>query len=95
MSLTMAPDPLRPGCAVLVRMADENPSGGMVWPKPPRVVRLARPGVRQRLAEAGVCSTELGYCRAGCIVAFGGMAGWPLASILGACLDAFEGLRRC
>jgi hypothetical protein len=75
-------------------MAEENPSGGMTWPEAPVGWAAWRgAAVRQRLAEAGVCSSEMGYCRAGSVVTFGGMTGWPLASILGACLEAFEGAR--
>jgi hypothetical protein len=90
--LTLAPEPLRPEFSVLVRMADENPAGGLTWPEtPPEWTPLRGPAVRQRLAETALCYAERGYQQAGSIVAFGGLVSWPVCSILGACLEAVEG----
>lgn len=92
MDLVLSPDPLREGCAVLVRVADENPAGGLAWPEaPPEWGSYRGQALRQRLAEAAVCVAERGYHRAGSIVCFGGLMGWPLTSVLGACMEAVQG----
>ncbi len=92
MELVLSPDPLRDGCSVLVRVAEENPAGGLDWPEPPPEWGQFRgQAIRQRLAEAAVCVTEHGYDRAGSVTCFGGLIGWSLSSILGACLEAVLG----
>ena len=89
--LQFTPDPLRPGCTVLVRIADENPAGGLVWPELPRDWDgLRGPAIRQRLAEAVVSPPDRPIIRSGALVAVAGLSGWPVSALLGACREAAE-----
>lgn len=87
--LALFPDPLRKGRVVLVRRADEKPSGGLQWPELPHEWEVLRgAAVRQRLAEASSAPTDRPFTRLGPLVMMNGLSNWSVSSVLGACLDA-------
>lgn len=88
--ILLAPAPLRPGHVVLVRIARENPAGGLSWPEPLRAWEVHRGVVRrQRLAE--VCSgPAFPIASEGRVVSLSGLSGWPVAAVLGLCQEAAE-----
>jgi glycine/D-amino acid oxidase-like deaminating enzyme len=88
-NLQFTPDALRPGHAVLVRIADENPAGGLVWPELPREWEPLRgPAIRQRLAETVVTPPDRPFTRSGPMVAVAGLSAWPVTALLGTCWEA-------
>ena len=88
--LTLFPDPLRAGRVVLVRRAEERPSGGLSWPELPREWEAFRgPALRQRLAEANSAPLDRTFVRLGPLVAMSGLSGWPVSAVLGSCLEAW------
>lgn len=90
--LVLLPDPLRQDRLIVVRAASENPDGGLEWPSMPRSWDVFRGrAVRQRLAEAIYAPGGAPpFSRTGPVVRMHGLAGWSIAAVLGACLQAFE-----
>lgn len=88
--LLMAPAPLRPGQVVLVRVAKENPAGGLSWPDPPRAWEVHRGmALRQRLAEV-YAGPALPIGASGRVLSLSGLSGWPVAAVLGLSQEAAE-----
>jgi glycine/D-amino acid oxidase-like deaminating enzyme len=86
----LAPAPLRPGQVVLVRVAKENPAGGLSWPEPPRAWESHRGmALRQRLAEVHA-GPALPIGSEGRVLSLSGLSGWPVAAVLGLCQEAAE-----
>jgi glycine/D-amino acid oxidase-like deaminating enzyme len=88
--ITLAPAPLRPGHVVLVRVAKENPAGGLSWPDPPRTWEVHRGmALRQRLAEVHA-GPALPIGAEGRVVSLAGLSGWPVSAVLGLCQEGAE-----
>jgi hypothetical protein len=90
-NLVFCPDPLRPGHTVLTRIGVESPGGGLSWPAiPPEWETYRGPAVRQRLAEAYFSPTGPPCRTRSGVVRMLGLAGWSVAAVLGACVEAFD-----
>jgi glycine/D-amino acid oxidase-like deaminating enzyme len=88
--ILLAPAPLHPGQVVLVRVAKENPAGGLSWPDPPRAWEVHRGvALRQRLAEV-YAGPALSLGSSGRVLSMSGLSGWPVSAVLGLCQEAAE-----
>ena len=86
----LAPAPLHPGQVVLVRVAKENPAGGLSWPDPPRTWEVHRGvALRQRLAEVHA-GLPFPVGSSGRVLSLSGLSGWPVSAVLGLCQEAAE-----
>ena len=86
----LAPAPLHPGQVVLVRVAKENPAGGLSWPDPPRTWEVHRGvALRQRLAEVHA-GLPFPIGSSGRVLSLSGLSGWPVSAVLGLCQEAAE-----
>ena len=84
----LAPHPRKAGCTVLVRRGRVAAGEEIHWPPlPPSFLPHIGQALRQRLAEVGDRPPTHEPGGEGPVAVLGGLAGWPVASILGACAE--------